>query len=474
MVGSRLAPLAPQVLPRCNSFPAITDKIMPILPTDPTTGQSQPAGQALGDLFGNVNRPQLTAFVANSQARNGLVSAQTQDAMVKASQAQEQMEAWDKIKTDLIAQGAPESDATLARDAIVGANNHDPVTALKTVAQAKLGYGNPQSQVAGQQMYEGKLAGPVAVPGESVMPVAPPGGSPFGAPQQTPLAAAQTQEQQALAGLNQTKDAAGGFAPHAPPMGAVSPEGQAALTKAVQEGRLDPTRVNSRSAPILAQMELQTPGMNFNRLHADAALQSNATFQQRAMSVDMLPGLLSNVTSLGKKLNGGTGYNDLKSVGVMQQFMNGQTNDPDYTEYMTARNDTLLRLASVMRGVGMSDQAHTAEVQAMAPTLSPAALDAWMKGQMSVVSPLLERQRRITNLGTPGGGTPAPSAATAPAPAAAPPTPSLGDTVPTVQGAGGAPTAPALPTYANEAAALAAGHHKGDRVIIGGQSGTLQ
>jgi hypothetical protein len=308
------------------------------------------------------------------------------------------------------------------------------------------------------------------------MPVAPTGGSPFGAPQQTPLAAAQTQEQQALAGLNNTKENAGGFAPHAPPMGAVSPEGQAALTKAVQEGRLDPTRINSRSAPILSQMELQTPGMNFNRLHADAALQSNSTFQQRAMSVDMLPGLLSNVTSLGKKLNGGTGYNDLKSVGMMQQFMNGQTNDPDYTEYMTARNDTLLRLASVMRGVGMSDQAHTAEVQAMAPTLSPAALDAWFKGQMSVVKPMLERQTRITHLGETGQGTQpigAPSATSAPT-AATPPQPSLGDTVPTGQGAGGAPTAPALPTYANEAAALAAGHHKGDRVIIGGQSGTLQ
>jgi len=105
----------------------------------------------------------------------------------------------------------------------------------------------------------------------------------------------------------------------------------------------------------------------------------------------------------------------------MQQFMNGQTNDPDYTEYMTARNDTLLRLAGVMRGVGMSDQAHTAEVQAMAPTLAPYALDAWLKGQMSVVTPLLERQNRITHLGEPGGGTAPMAAPQGAAPAAAPP-----------------------------------------------------
>jgi hypothetical protein len=69
-----------------------------------------------------------------------------------------------------------------------------------------------------------------------------------------------------------------------------------------------------------------------------------------------------------------------------------------------------------MRGVGMSDQAHTAEVQAMAPTLSPAALDAWFKGQMSVVKPLLERQNRITHLGETGQGT---------APLAAPPNPAV-------------------------------------------------
>ena len=385
-----------------------------------------PTGQGLADLLSGaagapIDRPGLNAFVANSQARNGLVTAQTQDALIKASQAQEQMAAHDRIKTDLMASGAPESEATLARDFLVSANNNDPVTALKALSMAKLGYGNIQSQTGGQQMFEGKLAPPVAVPNNYQMP---PGSGLTDIPvQQSPQGAAQTAELNALAGLNAHKDA-DPAAFRAATFGATSPEGIAALTGAVHEGRLDPARINSRTAPILAQMEQNTPGMNFNRLHADAALQSNATFQQKAMSVDMLPGLLQNVTSLGKKLNGGTGYNDLKTVGMMQQFMNGQTNDPDYTEYMTARNDTLLRLASVMRGTGMSDQAHTAEVEAMAPTLAPYALDAWLKGQMSVVTPLLARQNRITHLGEPGGGTAplnAPAAPSATPPAAAPP-----------------------------------------------------
>jgi hypothetical protein len=383
-----------------------------------------PTGQGLADLLSGaagapIDRPGLNAFVANSQARNGLVSAQTQDALIKASQAQEQMAAHDAIKTHLMAMGAPDSEASLIRDFIVGSNNNDPVAGMKALDMAKLTYGNPQSAIAGQQGFEGKAAAPVAIPNTSIMP---PGSALAGVtPTQTAQGAAQTAEMNALAGLNAHKDA-DPAAFRAATWGATSPEGIAALTGAVHEGRLDPTRINSRTAPILAQIEQNTPGMNFNRLHADAALQSNATFQQKAMSVDMLPGLLQNVTSLGKKLNGGTGYNDLKTVGMMQQFMNGQTNDPDYTEYMTARNDTLLRLASVMRGTGMSDQAHTAEVEAMSPTLAPYALDAWLKGQMSVVTPLLARQNRITHLGEPGGGT-APMNAPAAVPATAPVTP---------------------------------------------------
>jgi hypothetical protein len=333
---------------------------------------------------------------------------------------------------------------------LIGALGGSSETAVKALGLLKAGNGNPQQQVSGFQQYTGEPVKPLAVPNTYEQPVAPPGGSAYGPPQQSPEGVAQVGAQNAIASLNTHKDTnPSDF--RAAAFGATSPEGQAALTQAVSEGRLDPMRINSRTAPILSQMELASPGTtNFNRLHADATLQANTTFQQRAMSVDMLPGLLQNVTSLGKKLNGGTGYNDLKSVGVMQQWLNGQTNDPDYTEYMAARNDAMLRLASVMRGVGMSDQAHTAEVEAGAPTLAPAALDAWLKGQMSVVNPLLQRQNRITHLGETGQGTGALNAPPA-APAGAP-----------------------IGTYPDEASALAAGHRSGDRVVIGGVSGTLQ
>jgi hypothetical protein len=440
-----------------------------------------PTGQGLADVLSGaagapVNRPALEAFVANSQAKNGLVSAQTQDAMIKASQAQEQMAAWDGIKTHLIEMGAPESEASLARDAIVGANNHDPVTALKALATAKLGYGSPESQTAGQQMDKGALAGPVATPANYQMP---PGSTLASVPiQQSPQGAAQTAATQALTGLHgaqtdltehKNTDPA---AFRAQVFGNTPQEGIAAITKAVQEGRLDPTRVNSRTAPILAQMELNNPGTNYNRLHADATLQNNATFQQRANGLEIMPGILQHVTQLGKQLDGGAGYSDIRTVGKFQQFMNGELNDPAYAEYMPVRNDALLRLAYLMRGNGASDMANKTEQEAFAPTLAPYALDAWMKGQLSVLKPMIEKNNRIVHLGEPGQGTQpisAPATAT-PEPAGPPP---LGSTVPTPAGA--TPPAPAaLPSYNSEEEALAAGHKKGDRVKIGGVSGTLQ
>lgn len=427
---------------------------------------SQSLFDTLAGGFGHgVDRPALESFVANSQSINGLRTAQTTEALNNAQTQQEEMDARSKLEATIGGTLGPDgnplftpSQARMAAQSFIaqhGGKVSDGINALVDMQKAHntAVLSNPQqlntpeatAAVAGNT---NKLPETVAVPHEYAVP---PGMTPP-VVQQTPLGAAQTNETNALAGLNAHKNT-DPAAFRTSTFGSTPDAGVAALTKAVQEGRLDPTRLNSRTAPILAQIEQGSPGTNFNRLHADANLQANTTFQQRAMSVDMLPGLLQNVTSLGKKLNDGAGYNDLKSVGTMQQWMNGQTNDPDYTEYMTARNDTLLRLAGVMRGVGMSDQAHTAEVEAMAPTLAPAALDAWFKGQMSVVKPMLERQNRITHLGEKGQGTQALSS------------PPIGSA---------APTGGALASYPDEASALAAGHKAGDRVVIGGVTGTLQ
>ena len=209
-----------------------------------------PTGQDLGDFFAAaggspVNRPQLNAFVANSQARNGLLSVQTQEAMIKAAQAQEEQGARENVYSDLIAMGAKPSEAMLGRDIGVGALGNAEVMA-KALGLFKLGYGDPASQVAGQQMAQGKVAGPITQPANYFPLAAPPGGSALQAPQQSLEGAAQTQNLQATAGLHNVQAAAGGFSPNRG-MTPLAPEQQAKLTKLIGAGIIGPSQMYSFS-----------------------------------------------------------------------------------------------------------------------------------------------------------------------------------------------------------------------------------
>lgn len=161
---------------------------------------------------------------------------------------------------------------------------------------------------------------------------------------------------------------------------------------AVTTGRLDPNRVNSKTASIFADAELKRAGTDFSKISGDIALGRNATFRQNAMTAEVLPEVMQNMVNAGKKI----GFSDNRTIGKMQGWVKGEFNDPDMTEYMTQRNDALMTVARVMRGAGMTDMAHKAETEVSSPTMSPAALDAWMRGQMKSLQPRLDINRRIT------------------------------------------------------------------------------
>lgn len=190
----------------------------------------------------------------------------------------------------------------------------------------------------------------------------------------------------------------------------LSPEQNAALfgpNGAVATGKLDPNRINSRTATLYANAFMANPNTDFSKISADIALSRNATFRQRAMTAQALPEIMNNVVELGKKV----GFSDNRTVGKMQGWVKGEFNDPDMTEYMTMRNDALMTIAAVMRGNGMSDMAHKAETEVANPTMNPAALDAWLRGQMKSLQPRIDLNNQIIHHGQP---------ATAPAPASAP------------------------------------------------------
>jgi hypothetical protein len=383
----------------------------------------------LGDLLAGaagapVNRPALDAYVTQGQAMAGLRTAQTEEALGRAQQLRDEQEAKERLVTSL--SGEKDLQGNSIRSSSEAGVLADVMRAhAGTYEQAEMGHkaalssrnmetiGNPSApqdtRVAAMQANSPMVNPYQNVEGQLVPHAAPAGGAPPPVTQ-TDVSAATAGEKNAGAHLKNVQAAAGGFNPHV--AGQVDLSQYPELQKAVDEGRLDPFRVNTRSVSVLSQLAHGNPTLNFNEEHAASVVQANPTFRQRAMIVDSMPTMLNNVVAAGKKMQ----YSDLQVVGMAQKWLAGQTNDPALTEYMTQRNDSLMKLASVMRGVGMSDQAHQAEIEAMNPTLSPSALDGWMRGQMKAIMPLQESQRQFVHHGEPGVGhnQPAPAGAVPP------------------------------------------------------------
>ncbi len=210
----------------------------------------------------------------------------------------------------------------------------------------------------------------------------------------------------------------------------LSPEQNEALygpNGAVTTGKLDPMRVNGRTASIFADAFIHNPNIDMAKISGDIALGRNAGYRQKAMVAETLPHIMQNMVDAGKAI----GFSDNRTIGKMQGWVKGEFNDPAMTEYMTQRNDALMSIAGVMRGLGMTDMAHKAEIEVSSPTMSPAALDAWMRGQMKSLQPRLDANRQIMQ--HPGQSMP-------PAAPGVPPRPGVPAPATSVQGPGQRPS----------------------------------
>jgi hypothetical protein len=265
------------------------------------------AAQALFDALAGaaghpVDRPALNAFVANSQATNGLRSAQTEEALINAQRAQQQQQAKQDFQAKFAgavnpATGKPFDPGVIemvgkAVEAGMPIQNTGELIGgtYKAMAQGTLGdaLSTPDQRTLAQQQYDGKVALPYAVPKEfSTLP----GGATPNV-QQTPLGAAETASAGALGDLRtEQKNNPSAFHNVGVNLQQLSPE----LQQMVREGRLDPSRLNSRTVNIYDQLAKSNPTANLNQLISDAALQKNAVFRQRQMTMESMPEILSHM-----------------------------------------------------------------------------------------------------------------------------------------------------------------------------------
>lgn len=180
-----------------------------------------PTGQGLADLLSGaagapVNRPQLNAFVANSQAINGLRSAQTEDALLNAQRAQDEQVASGQLEDAFVKSGARPADAHLMAVAArmhagSAVNAMDMFKAYNSTVLGDPSKLNTPDQTAASQAISGKLEGPQPLPNQFSLPagVTPPQTG------QSPQGAAQVADTQSQTDLREAQARAGGFNPHA-------------------------------------------------------------------------------------------------------------------------------------------------------------------------------------------------------------------------------------------------------------------
>jgi hypothetical protein len=142
---------------------------------------------------------------------------------------------------------------------------------------------------------------------------------------------------------------------------------------------------------IIAAAKILNPDFNARTRTADFNLSKNAAYRQKAMTAEVLPDIMNEIVNAGKEVD----FSNVRSVGSFQKFYKEQMNDPKLVEYMALRNDGLMEIAGVMRSAGMTDKAHQAEEEAMNPTMSPRALDAWATAQTKALRVRLSLNRKV-------------------------------------------------------------------------------
>jgi hypothetical protein len=168
------------------------------------------------------------------------------------------------------------------------------------------------------------------------------------------------------------------------------------LAEQVAAGTMAPSQLSKRSenyTSILAEAKNINPEFDAKLSDAEKQLLGNQAFRSRGMTLEIVPDLLNNVKKAGEKLK----YSEVQFIGKIEQWKNGQLNDPDFIEYMTQRNDVILTLANVMRGAGATDQSQKLEEEAFRPTLAPKALDGWVNGQLKAVEPRIRQYEKATS-----------------------------------------------------------------------------
>jgi hypothetical protein len=158
------------------------------------------------------------------------------------------------------------------------------------------------------------------------------------------------------------------------------------MATAILNGQMAPSDLPKRGGVynrIVGEVLRQNPDFDVMKANSTAAMMKNPVIMQKGATLSVVPEILGKTVEAGIKMN----FPDAKFAGIAQKWTQGQLNDPNLAKYMALRNDSLMTIAGVMRGNGMTDLAHQVEMEAQHPTQSPRALKGWLEGQLTSFDP---------------------------------------------------------------------------------------
>lgn len=336
--------------------------------------------QGLADLLSGaagapVNRPQLSAFVANSQATNSLRSAQTEEALLAAQRAQEEQIAAGQLEDAFVKSGSRPADAHLmavaarmhAGSAVNAMDMFKAYNATVLGDPSKLG---TNDQTAAQQAIQGKVAEPVALPNTFTTL---PGAAPV-VPQQSPQGAAQTKQTQALTGLDIARaEDEHAKAKNALTVTTLSPQ---TLEEAARVTMADPSKMSTYAGYGASGQKNKDAINNYRaQMLNDAGMSTDDMIQRRAITkasvgaagqaakqMQTLDAFMPLIKANGDRINELLDHIDASGGGIDEPIVNGM-------ERMLGRklnSDDLTELHSVFTGY----QAEVGRLLAAGPSMN--------------------------------------------------------------------------------------------------------
>lgn len=167
----------------------------------------------------------------------------------------------------------------------------------------------------------------------------------------------------------------------------MTPEETDALNRAVSEGRLQPYKINSRTAKIFASMERSAPGTDWNNIQAAGSYEVSPQVSAQKTLLKAIDPMYEDLLAAGKAL--GNTDNQFLNEGI--NYLKEKTGDPAIVAFNNLRDGTIAEVEKGLLGTGvLSDSKYNREINNIRSAQSYPQLEAAVKATKKIVKARLE------------------------------------------------------------------------------------